>query len=167
MHSYQRSGVFLIYFSDRASSYNSGKWPTWRTISSIICLFESSTCFEQLCAHPQEDNCINPLNSEVYPISHLLVLLGDHPILYVSTIRVNTSCGIIILRLWPSGIPELKTRSKWITSLWKWVRHVDRTWWTEEPYCKLLSEFPVSCSIRSGEWLVGYLETLFKSFTDL
>ena len=28
-------------------------------ISSIICLFESSTCFEQLCAHLQEGNCIN------------------------------------------------------------------------------------------------------------
>jgi hypothetical protein len=28
-------------------------------ISSIICLFESSTCFEQLRAHPQEDSCIN------------------------------------------------------------------------------------------------------------
>jgi hypothetical protein len=26
---------------------------------SMICLFESSTCFEPLCAHPQEDNCIN------------------------------------------------------------------------------------------------------------
>jgi len=25
----------------------------------MICLFESSTCFEQLCAHPQEDNCID------------------------------------------------------------------------------------------------------------
>jgi len=25
----------------------------------MICLFESSTCFEQLCAHPQEDNWIN------------------------------------------------------------------------------------------------------------
>jgi hypothetical protein len=37
----------------------SGKWPTWRTISSIICLFESSTCFEQLCAYLQEDNCMN------------------------------------------------------------------------------------------------------------
>jgi hypothetical protein len=39
--------------------HNSSKWPTWRTISSIICLFESSTCFEQLCAHLQDDNCIN------------------------------------------------------------------------------------------------------------
>jgi len=25
----------------------------------MLYLFESSTCFEQLCAHPQEDNCIN------------------------------------------------------------------------------------------------------------
>jgi hypothetical protein len=25
----------------------------------MICLFEPSTCFEQLCAHPQEYNCIN------------------------------------------------------------------------------------------------------------
>jgi len=50
---------FVLYFSDSASSYNSGKWPTWRTVSSIICSFESSTCFEQLCAHPQEDKCIN------------------------------------------------------------------------------------------------------------
>jgi hypothetical protein len=50
-----KSGIFLyIYFSDRASSYNSGRWPTWRTISSITCLFESSTCFEQLRAHPQD-----------------------------------------------------------------------------------------------------------------
>jgi hypothetical protein len=49
----------FLYFSARASSYNSGRCPAWRTISSIICLFESSTCFEQLCAHPQEDNCIN------------------------------------------------------------------------------------------------------------
>jgi hypothetical protein len=29
------------------------------SISSIMCLFESSTCFQQLCAHPQEENCIN------------------------------------------------------------------------------------------------------------
>ena len=50
---------FFKYFSDRASSCNSGRQPTWRTISSMIRLFESSTCFEQLCAHPQEDNYMN------------------------------------------------------------------------------------------------------------
>jgi len=26
---------------------------------SIIFLLESSTCFERLCAHPQEDNCMS------------------------------------------------------------------------------------------------------------
>jgi hypothetical protein len=49
---------FYIFFFDRVSSYNSGRWPNRCTISSV-CLFESSTCFEPLCAHPQEDNCIN------------------------------------------------------------------------------------------------------------
>ena len=52
----------ILYFSDCASSYNSGRYPTWHTFSSIIHLFESSTCFEQLCAHPQEDNCINTMS---------------------------------------------------------------------------------------------------------
>jgi len=32
----------------------------------------------------------NPLNAEVNPICHLLALLGDHRILHVSRIRVNT-----------------------------------------------------------------------------
>jgi hypothetical protein len=69
----QISATFFVCFSDLVSSYNSGRWPTWRTISSMICLFESSTCFEQLCAHPQEDSCM------------------------------NTISGIITLCLWPSG----------------------------------------------------------------
>jgi hypothetical protein len=40
----------------------------------MIRLFELSTCFVQLCAHPQEDNCM------------------------------NTTSGIITLRKWPSGM---------------------------------------------------------------
>ena len=32
---------------------------------------------------------INPLNTELYPICHLLTLLGAHHILHVSRIRVN------------------------------------------------------------------------------
>ena len=32
---------------------------------------------------------INPLNAELNPICHLLVLLGAHHILYISRIRVN------------------------------------------------------------------------------
>jgi hypothetical protein len=35
-----------------------------------------------------EDN-INPLNAELHPIFHLLALLGAHPILHVSMIRVK------------------------------------------------------------------------------
>ena len=54
------SGTTRVFISLLLSyCIDSGKWPTWRTISSIICLFESSTCFEQLCAHPQKDNCID------------------------------------------------------------------------------------------------------------
>jgi hypothetical protein len=43
----------------------------------MIYLIETSTCFEQLSVRPQEDNCINPLNAELNPICHLLILLGD------------------------------------------------------------------------------------------
>jgi len=32
---------------------------------------------------------INPLNTELNPICHLLALLGAHPILHISRIRVN------------------------------------------------------------------------------
>jgi len=33
---------------------------------------------------------INPLNSKLNPICHLLALLGAHPILHISRIRVKT-----------------------------------------------------------------------------
>ena len=33
---------------------------------------------------------INPLNTELNPIRHLLALLGAHPIVHVSRIRVKT-----------------------------------------------------------------------------
>jgi len=32
----------------------------------------------------------NPLNAELNPICHLLALLGDHPILHISRIRVKS-----------------------------------------------------------------------------
>ena len=34
---------------------------------------------------------INPLNVELYPICHLLALLGTHHILHVSRIRVKAA----------------------------------------------------------------------------
>jgi hypothetical protein len=36
-----------------------------------------------------EDVRINPLKAKLYPIFHFLALLGAHPILHVSTIRVK------------------------------------------------------------------------------
>jgi len=37
---------------------------------------------------PQNQH-FNPLNTELNPICHLLALLGAHPVLHVSRIRVN------------------------------------------------------------------------------
>jgi len=37
----------------------------------------------------QDEKYINPLNTELNPTCHLLALLGAHPILYVSRIRVK------------------------------------------------------------------------------
>ena len=91
----------VLYFSNHAPSYNS----TRRTTASIICLLESSTCFEQLCAHLKEDNCINPLNAELNPICHLLALLGVH-FLHVSRIRVK-SLTLRLLMSYIYGAPIL------------------------------------------------------------
>jgi uncharacterized protein with PQ loop repeat len=59
-HVAENSGLVKCCAKSMGTKFlSSGKWPTWRTISSIICLFEFSTYFEQIYAHPQEDNCIN------------------------------------------------------------------------------------------------------------
>jgi len=42
-------------------------------------------------------NCFNPLNGELNPIFLSLALLGDHPILHVSRIRVNRDRTVIII----------------------------------------------------------------------
>jgi len=42
---------------------------------------------------------INPLNAELHPICHLLALLGAHPILHVSRIRVNYCSDMFRLQL--------------------------------------------------------------------
>jgi hypothetical protein len=44
-----------------------------------------------LCKISSSKNCgyINPLNAELNPSCHLLALLGAHPILHVSRIRVK------------------------------------------------------------------------------
>jgi hypothetical protein len=41
---------------------------------------------------PAEPTCLsNPLNAQLNPICHLLEMLGAHPILHVSRIRVKIS----------------------------------------------------------------------------
>jgi hypothetical protein len=41
---------------------------------------------------------LNPLHSKLYPICHLLALLGSHHILHINRIKVNTqSCKIIYI----------------------------------------------------------------------
>jgi len=43
--------------------------------------------------HVEDYNkCINPLNAELNPICHLLVLLGAHHILHVGRLRVKNLC---------------------------------------------------------------------------
>jgi hypothetical protein len=53
-----------------------------------------------------EQTSLNPLNTELNPICHLLALLGAHPILHVSRIRVKmgnvtTFCNTTTCYLWP------------------------------------------------------------------
>jgi len=64
------AGASLFWWDIRVNwPWHSCRWPTWRTVSSIICLFESSTCFEQLCAHPQEEKCIKT-TSDIITVLH-------------------------------------------------------------------------------------------------
>jgi len=57
---------------------------------------------------------LNPLNAELNPICHLLALLGAHPILHVSRIRVND------LYCSPNVIRVIKSRRM------RWAGHVAR-----------------------------------------
>jgi hypothetical protein len=48
---------------------------------------------EKVKAAVKELTCFNPLNAELNPICHLLALLGAHPILHISRIRVKEVTG--------------------------------------------------------------------------
>jgi hypothetical protein len=63
--------VNILCSVDRASRYNSYKWPTWCTISFFICLFQFSTCFEQPRAHHQENQLYQ------YIICYVSLCVGD------------------------------------------------------------------------------------------
>jgi hypothetical protein len=66
------SNLSILCSVDRASQYNSSKWPTWRTILFSICLFRFSICFEQPRAHHQENQLYH------YNIWHVSLCVGDH-----------------------------------------------------------------------------------------
>jgi len=89
----------LIYPSSGACDY-SVELPRW----SYCSWFDVCWCFGVVglewypCCRLKLFSDINPLNAELNPICHLLVLLGAHHILHVSRIRVNISF-IRILRL--------------------------------------------------------------------
>ena len=46
-------------------------------------------------AHARTHNSFNPLKAELNPICHPLALLGAHPILHVSRIKVKTQRRLI------------------------------------------------------------------------
>jgi hypothetical protein len=59
---------------------------------------------------------INPLNAELHPICHLLVLLGAHHILHVSRIRVKTTSDHFVSgSTVPSGSWPPLSGGFWIT----------------------------------------------------
>jgi hypothetical protein len=53
----------------------------------MICLFEYSTCFEQPCAHPQEDNCIDTTSG--------IITLKTSELSKITKIaRINRGCTV-------------------------------------------------------------------------
>jgi len=58
---------------------------------SIPCPFLKTIIISDICASLFIGYCqhFNPLNAKLNPICHLLALLGAHPILHISRIRVN------------------------------------------------------------------------------
>jgi hypothetical protein len=55
---------------------------------------------------------VNPLNAQLNPICHLLALLGAHPILHASRIRVNTRPSycvsvVVVYKIWWAQVGTL------------------------------------------------------------
>jgi hypothetical protein len=55
-----------------------------------------------------------------------------------------------------------KKPGHWISGPWNWVRQASRTGLMKGQYFEFLSGFPLSCAMRSDDWLVEYLTTLFN-----
>jgi len=75
------------------------------------CSTALSDCFAPRIIAPPSPVHINPLNSELNPICHLLALLEAHHIFHVSRIRVKCGCAS------PKGSTEF---------VWKKKKHITR-----------------------------------------
>jgi hypothetical protein len=58
---------------------------------------------------PVLEELLNPLNAKLNPICHLLAMLGAHPILHVSRIRVKAKTKFRGYRVVGSEIPGTRT----------------------------------------------------------
>jgi hypothetical protein len=54
-----------------------------------VCSQGKTLCSSCITSSLNVKKCFNPLNIELNPIYHFLALLGAHPILHVSGVRVN------------------------------------------------------------------------------
>ena len=57
----------------------------------------------------RSQSLFNPLNAELHPICYLLALLGAHPILHVSRIRVNLTNALHVSGVNITHLQEHKT----------------------------------------------------------
>jgi hypothetical protein len=71
---------------------------------------EVDSAFRNFANVPKNENILNPLNAKLNPICHLLALLGAHPLLHVSRIRVKQNCPCHG-RYFKHGIPTGQHRS--------------------------------------------------------
>ena len=69
--------------------FHLGLFLQWNLLNATVLWLKTPTLYF-------EDPRFNPLNTELNPICHLLALLGAHPILHVSRIRVNSHLVILI-----------------------------------------------------------------------
>ena len=67
---------------------------------------------------------INPLNAELNPICHLLALLGAHPILHISRIRVKTLTALYIKITLFWDVTPCSLGNGSAASICKWKKHV-------------------------------------------
>jgi len=93
--------VSVLFLQGTNQVYNNHViWVTW------INFHQNSDMLTNLHAQGFIIDPINPLNAELNPICHLLVLLEAHHIFHVSRIRVNITLKTKIKIVWAPGLSE-------------------------------------------------------------